>query len=553
MSDVRLFTVRPLSKQPRSDLRDSFRVYLSSSSLAFLKLRAGDICSLQPEHGPAKTAIAWMAAENLQSTVVQTSRTLQECYAIRVGEKISISRVDGSVEDIDSISLVECTDQDRFERYGSLSSVDRSHWAWSLELPLSKCEFVTPGLAFELELKGQRRCFKVASIRCLDRNARYTLSRFTGNSKVLIGDGVEDAEESPDTNLQVQFSGLGGMARQIDEINESLADFNLKQQGPAMPAFYEHSRGILLYGPKGTGKTALLRHIEAAGWRNTFSIGPSTFSRNANDGESKLRHAFKEAARSQPSVILIDQLEAIAPKRSSLESPSMASVLCESLDLVKDAHVLVVAATRHPNDVDDALRTPHRLAIEIELQVPTAKDRAEILRAIRGCSPEPNDGLLEIIAEKTHGYVGADLFALIQLVCRKARRRQMDGCGLMNGCDIRQSAQNGGQDTEEKVPLDIQEVDVLSALQEVRPTAMREVFLETPKVRWSDIGGQHEVKRDLQKAVERPLKVSIDSQSQQVSRLTGRLVPGTNEESQRKEQERNPALRATGLLQDAHS
>lgn len=513
MSDIRLFTVRPLSKQPRGDLKDSFRVYLSSSSLASLRLRAGDICTLHPPEGqPSKTAIAWTAAENLQNTVVQTSRTLQECYGIKVGEKISISRVEGSgsVEDIESISLVESTDPDRLSRYGQLAPADRVHWAWSLELSLSKCEFIAPGLGFELELKGQRRSFKAGNIRCVDRNAGHTLARFMENSKVLIGDELEEPEESQSRNLQVQISGLGGMARQIDEINESLADFNLKQQGPAMPDFYEHSRGILLYGPKGTGKTALLRHIEAAGWRNKFNIGPSTFSKNTTDGESRLRHAFKEAARCQPSVILIDQLESIAPKRTSLESPSMASVIIESLDLVKDAPVLVVGATRHPNDVDDGLRTPHRLAIEIELQVPTAKDRAEILRAIRGCSSEPNDGLLDVIAEKTHGYVGADLFALIQLVCRKARRR-MVGYDMPNGvCDLRHT-ESENQETE-KAPLEIQETDVVSALQEVRPTAMREVFLETPKVRWSDIGGQHDIKRCLQKAVERPLKVSLTSQ-----------------------------------------
>lgn len=510
MSDPRLFTVRPLSKQPRGDYKDSFRVYLSSSSLASLRLRAGDACNLQPSEGPSKTAIAWLAAENLQNTVVQSSRTLQECYAIKVGEKIAIERIEGYLEDIESVSLVECTDPDRIARYGDLHPVDQRHWAWSLELPLSKCEYVAVGLTFELELKGQRRSFKVADIRSLSRNANYTLFRFTENTKVLIGDDLGQVEGSQDTYLQMQPSGLGGMSRQIDEINESLADFNLKQQGPAMPSFYEHSRGILLYGPKGTGKTALLRHIEAAGWKNTFNVGASTLSKNVSDGESKLRKEFKEATRCQPSVILIDQLESIAPKRSTLESPSLGSVLSESLDLIKDAQVLVVAATRHPNDVDDALRTPHRLAIEIELQVPTAKDRVEILRAIRGSSSEPSDEFLDTIAEKTHGYVGADLFALIQLVCRKARRRQMLGCGLTNGVfSVRGVHQGKSDDTEEKAPLQIQETDVLSALQEVRPTAMREVFLETPKVRWSDIGGQHDIKRCLQKAVERPLKVRM--------------------------------------------
>lgn len=509
MSETRFFTVRPLSKQPRSDLKDSFRILLSSSSLAYLRLRAGDICQLNPIDGPPKTAIAWAAVENIQNTVVQTSRTLQECYAIKIGEKISINRVDGPPEEIESVSLVECSDPDRLERYGPLFYPDRAHWSWALEFPLLRCEYLTAGMAFELELKGQRRCFQVADIRVQNRNTSHTLFRCTQNTKVLIGDDLE-VQEDQNTYLQVQPSGLSGISRQIEDINESLADFTLRKRGPAMPPFYEHSRGILLYGPKGTGKTALLGHIEAAGWRKTFRIGTSTFGKNVNDGETKLRNTFREATYCQPSAIIIDQLEFIAPKRNSLDSPSSASVLSECLDFLKDAHVLVVAATRHPNDVDDALRTPHRLAIEIELQVPTAKDRLGILRAIRGPSLEPNDVLLEMIAEKTHGYVGADLFALLQLICRKARRRQMlQGCAINGYYDLPHVDRRNGQEGEVNVPLEIQETDVLLALQEVRPTAMREVLLETPKVRWSDIGGQHDIKRCLQKAVERPLKVSI--------------------------------------------
>ena len=512
MSDASLFTVRPFpSKQPRSDpKKDSFRIYLSHASLVALKLRAGDACSLRSSGGPSKTAIAWLAAEkNIQNTVVQTSADLQECYGIKVGDKVSVSAVDGPLEDTEFVSLVECTDAERLERHGALLEADRSHWTWALESPLAKCEYLAVGLEFKLELKGQQRRFKIANIQPLNRSTNITLFRFIDGTKVLIGDKVEEAGGDHGTYLQVHPSGLGGMSRQVTEINESLADFNLKQQGPAMPLYYEHSRGMLLHGPKGTGKTVLLRHIETAGWKRTFSVGTSTFSKSVGDPEAKLRNIFNEAIRCQPSVILIDQLEFIAPKRTSLDSPSLASALCEKLDNIKDALVLVVAATRHPNDVDDALRTPHRLAIEIELQVPTSQDRIEILRAIRGdVTTEPSNALMDMIAEKTHGYVGADLFALLQLVSRKARRRQMLECQSVNGHGDRPT---DDQASDDRTPLRIQETDVQSALQEVRPTAMREVFLETPKVRWSDIGGQHEIKRCLQKAVERPLKVSIDA------------------------------------------
>ncbi|GKZ27799.1 AAA+-type ATPase [Aspergillus brasiliensis] len=324
-----------------------------------------------------------------------------------------------------------------------------------------------------------------------------------------MGEDLRKPLERGTHNIQVRPTGLGGMNRQIEIINESLADFNPGRLNIVMPSFYEHSRGILLYGPKGTGKTALLEQIKTAGWRQTFHIGSSAFGRSIGDAESKLRNIFQEAMRCQPSAILIDQVEFIAPRRTSLDSQSLASVLCECVDATKNAFVLIVAATRHPNDVDDALRTPHRLATEIELHIPTAQDRAQILRAICGCpSPSLSDTLIDMIAEKTHGYVGADLFALLQLISRKARQRQtLESVPCFRDERIPTDNAVGGQSTQEPgTPIHIIDVDVLSALQETRPTAMREVFLETPKVRWSDIGGQHEIKRRLQKAVERPLK-----------------------------------------------
>lgn len=514
MSETRLFTVRPLSKQARSDFKDAFRVNLSSSSLAALKLRAGDACNLQPVEGRPKTAIAWTATENIQNTVVQASRTLQDCYGIKIGEKISINRVDHSLEATNTVFLQDCTDLDKLEKYGQLSDADKIHWTWGLELPLSRCELITAGLVFEMELRGQRRCFKVLNIRPREQNSTATLFQFNEDSNVVIGDDFKETSGGAPSSLQVRPFGLGGMSRQIDIINESLADFNMSPHWPVMPSFYQHSRGILIYGPKGTGKTALLHQIQAIAWRKTFTIGSATFNRNVSDGEARIRSIFQEAVRCQPSVVIIDQLESIAPRRTSLDSQSLVSVLCECLDMTKGALVLVAAGSRHPNDVDDALRTPHRLATEIELQVPTAQDRSEILGAIRGDSTQLSDKFIELIAEKTHGYVGADLFALIQLICRKARQQQMledEITEKFSDTSLKPTACHKEIDDEKEasVPLRIHESNIISALQETRPTAMREVFLETPKVRWSDIGGQHDIKKRLQKAVQRPLRVSL--------------------------------------------
>lgn len=511
MSEIRSFTARPLSNKSRGDFKDAFRIYLSSSSLAALRLRANDICSLTTAEGAPKTAIAWTAVENIQSTVVQTSRILQDCYGIKIGDKVAISKIDGVLEDIDSVTLVDCSDPEKIARHGPIAADERCHWEWTLEFELSKCEVLAVGLIFQLELKGQRRSFQVVNIYARNSTAIHrTIFRFTKGTKISIGTKTESLEEAP-SGIAVQSMGLGGLSRQIEDINETLSDFNLDPRKPIMPSFYEHSRGILLYGPKGTGKSALLQQIEKAGWTQVLKIGSSSLGRSISEGELKLRNTFQEAARSKPSVIVIDQLEFIAPKRTSIESQSLASVLCENLDAIRGASILVVAATRHPNNVDDALRTPHRLGTEIELQVPTAQDRAEILRAIRGpVSAGLSNELIEMLAEKTHGYVGADLFALLQLICRKARQRQVfeQGSTVPPPPQPTDSSHDNHGEMEASVDLEIREADILASLQEIRPTAMREVFLETPKVRWSDIGGQHDIKKRLQHAVERPLKVS---------------------------------------------
>ncbi|KGO36511.1 ATPase, AAA-type, core [Penicillium expansum] len=531
MSDARSFTARPLSKQQaRKDFKDAFRVYLSSSSLAALRLQTESICTLRQGDGPPQTAIAWYASENIQSTVMQISRTLQECYDIKIGEKVSITRAEGPLEDIDLVTLEDCSDLEKIAKHGSISESDRSHWEWALDEKLLRCGSLTTGLTFELELKGQPRSFRVVNIHSQNPRSSHTLFQFTEASKVSLGPVTERKEEKS-SGIAVQSTGLGGLSRQIDDINESLSDFNIDPRKPTMPSFYENSRGILLYGPKGTGKTSLLEQIEKAGWKQTFRVGMSTLGRNINEGEVKLRNIFQEAARSKPSVIIIDQLEFIAPKRTSIESQSLASVLCENLDAIRNTSILVVAATRHPNQVDDALRTPHRLGTEIEIQVPTAQDRAEILHAIRGpVSAGLTDELVELLAEKTHGYVGADLFALLQLVCRKARQRQL----LVQNSTARSATpidpyswqQGGPSDDESTISLEIQETDILLSLQEIRPTAMREVFLETPKVRWSDIGGQHDIKKRLQQAVERPLKYPQRMRRLNVNSKKGVLLYG---------------------------
>lgn len=508
MTDSRIFTLRPLPKPTRND--ESFRIYLSASSLAYLKLRPNDLCSLRLESGVEKTAIAWNAVGDVRNAVVQTSNILQECYGIKLGDKLTISKLNdepSSLNEIDTVQLEECTDPEKLSTAGLellSDKIEVSHWEWALEHTLKQWKTLSTSLTIEAVVKGQNRSFKVVAI-SNQSPTNHTISQFTDNSRVRIG-GNESSEERRSTLLKVVEDGLGGLSDQICQLNTLLVDFNLQTHGAQMPQYYKVNRGILIHGQKGTGKTSLLHRIEAAGWKRQFTIGTNVLSRNSGDGEAKLRKIFKEASQAQPSVIIIDQIDSIAPKRASPDILSLAHALCESIDALGTAKVLVVAATRHPNDVDDSLRTPNRLSVEVEVSIPTAAARKQILCAIRDGSSQPSDLLIDYIAEKTHGYVGADLFALLQTTCRIARDRQLaDG----NSADPEVSVNDEDQKDSSSEWLKINEGDIVAAMQEVRPTAMREVFLETPQVKWTDIGGQHALKRHLQKMVERPLKVRL--------------------------------------------
>lgn len=567
MAESKLFTVRPASKQARADHKDTFRVYLSPASLLQVKVRVGELCQLETYsiasngHGggavgaaagsKVKTAIAWSAAEKIHDNIIQTTKQMQELYGLRLGDKVSISPVTDPLADIETVRLEEVK---RSSSPGSssaassmaseLAAEERPHWEWALEYPLLKCEVVSLGLAFDVELKGVSRRFKVVHINAgsSSNDTANTIFKYTQQSKVTIGKADEvpgDADPASTGRLEVTPDGLGGLAPQLAVVNERLQDFNTQDQMIIMPSFYKSTGGILIYGAKGTGKSAMLAKIGEANWRRTFNVTSSITSRTGGDGAAVLRKIFSDALKYQPSLIKIDQLDFIAPKRSSTgpADVSLSPTLCEVLDSLQDSKVLVVACTRHPNDVDDCLRTPHRLGIEIELQIPTSKSRLEILQALRGSAAQPTNRVLETIAAKTHGYVGADLLSLLQLSCRKAKARMLSPVPPpppTNGTSTFRNRFYAGEyenesdgyfdeDDEEDGyyedhldlsndqprPLKIYEKDMLLAMEEVRPTAMREVFLETPSVRWSDIGGQGYIKDRLQKAVERPLKVRL--------------------------------------------
>ncbi|KAK2814214.1 hypothetical protein FQN49_008260, partial [Arthroderma sp. PD_2] len=249
MAESKLFTVRPASKQARTDYKDTFRVYLSAASLLQVKVRVGELCQLET-YAPAnsssshsngqgggevkKTAIAWTAAEKIHENIVQTSKQLQELYGLKLGDKVSISPASDPLADIETVRLEELrrnasTNQATAGRAAAspaardLSDEERPHWEWALEHPLSKCEVVSLGLVFDVELKGASRRLRVAHIDSGSSAATNTIFKFTERSRVVIGmtdAASDDAASAPTDRLEVMSTGLDGLSPQLAMVNE---------------------------------------------------------------------------------------------------------------------------------------------------------------------------------------------------------------------------------------------------------------------------------------------------------------------------------------------
>jgi len=299
---------------------------------------------------------------------------------------------------------------------------------------------------------------------------------------------------------RVTYEDIGGLKDEIQKIRE-MVELPLRHPELFERLGIEPPKGVLLYGPPGTGKTLLAKAV--ANETNATFIhisGPEIMSKFYGESEARLREKFQEAKEKAPSIIFIDEIDAIAPKRDEVTGEVERRVVSQLLTLMDGLEtrgkVIVIGATNRPNAIDPALRRPGRFDREIELKVPDKQGRLEILQIHTRNMPLAEDVDLEKIASQTHGFVGADLEYLAKEAAMKALKRVLPKINL----------------EDERIPAEVlNEIrvtmqDFLDALKEITPSAMREVYLETPDVKWSDIGGLEEVKTELREAVEWPLK-----------------------------------------------
>ena len=303
---------------------------------------------------------------------------------------------------------------------------------------------------------------------------------------------------------QVNYEDIGGLRNEIRKVREMI-ELPLRHPEIFEKLGVEAPKGILLYGPPGTGKTLLAKAVATESSAHFISIsGPEIMSKFYGESEARLREIFKEAKEKSPTIIFIDEIDSIAPKREEVTGEVERRVVSQLLSLMDGLEgrgkVIVIAATNRPNAIDPALRRPGRYDREIEIKVPDKIGRKEILLIHSRAMPLEEEGEeavdVDELASKTHGYVGADLEGLCKEAAMKTLRRLLP--------DMKFDEEKISPEVLDNVRI-IKE-DFSKALKEITPSAMREVYIETPDVDWDEIGGLNTIKKEIQEAVEWPLK-----------------------------------------------
>jgi transitional endoplasmic reticulum ATPase len=322
----------------------------------------------------------------------------------------------------------------------------------------------------------------------LDANTEYIIG--VASKSDVKGGGVP----------RITYEDIGGLKNEVQKVREMI-ELPLRHPEIFERIGIEAPKGVLLFGPPGTGKTLLAKAVANETNANFYSIGgPEIMSKFYGESEERLRETFKQAQENSPSIIFIDEIDSIAPKREEVSGDVEKRVVSQLLTLMDGIEsrgkLVVIGASNRPNALDPALRRPGRFDREIEIGIPDQEGRLEILQIHTRGMPLTDDVDLDDLSKITHGFVGADLESLSKEAAMRSLRRVLPEINM----------------EQTKIPIEvlnrikITNTDFQNALKEVHPSAMREVQIQRPNVKWDEIGGLEEVKEELSEAIEWPLK-----------------------------------------------
>ena len=439
-----------------------------------------------------------------KSTVAKIFRTLSE------DEGKEIVRIDGlvrrnagvSIGDKVDVRKVEVANASKVSMAPLLPAHKRVTFGEGIEA------FVKRGLSKRPLTKGDT--VVVPGIALMGGALPFVVVNTSPKGAVQIIDSTEvqvreePVEEGETVAQSITYEDIGGLKDELQRVHEMI-ELPLKHPELFQRLGIDPPKGVLLYGPPGTGKTLIAKAVASEAGASFYSIqGPEIMSKYYGDTEKALRDKFTEAEQSAPSIIFIDELDSIAPKRDEVQGEVERRLVAQMLTLMDGlsarGSVIVIGATNREDSIDPALRRPGRFDREIEIGVPDREGRKEVMQIhtrgmpIEGTEDERSK-LLEELAEITFGFVGADLAALAREAAMRALRRYLPEMDLDKPIATKILAK-----------MIVKREDFREALKDVEPSAMREVLVEIPKVTWEDVGGLDDAKLTLREAIEMPLK-----------------------------------------------
>lgn len=452
---------------------------LDGDSMKSLKIEVGDIIEIKGKRRTAAKCFPLYAADN-GNKMIRIDGITRNDLEINLGDKVEVKKIKTMPAHKIIITPI-----------GSGSEIDDGYLTEALEnIPLMRGDTIMVpyfggSLTFHvLEMVPQSEVVVVTNKTIFNINTGIALTHI------------------PLTT----YEDIGGLADPIKKIRETV-ELPLKHPEIFEKLGVESPKGILLYGIPGTGKTLLAKAVAAESEVHFISIsGPEIVGKYYGESEARLREIFKEARENSPTIIFIDEIDSIAPKREEVVGEVERRIVSQLLSLMDGLEargkVIVIAATNRPNSIDPALRRPGRFDREIEVKVPDKKGRKDILGIHTRNMPlvtdlnDPHYVNLDRIASISHGYVGADLEYLCKEAAMKCLRRVLPVLDM--------GEENISQKTLEKLIVNAD--DYNEAFREITPAGMREVRIESPNVSWDNIGGLSKIKHELQEAVEWPMK-----------------------------------------------
>ncbi len=506
-------------------------VRIDTKSMSELGIKEGDTVELEGQKVTTAIAIRAYPADAGLSLIRMDGITRRNA-GIGVGENIKVRKID--VKDAHRVVLAPATKGVRVMISPELMKRNL------LFRPLTKGDILDPSPVVKRRESRARSPFDDIfssfgididsfedSFTPMPSNVKFVVISTNPDGPVKVTEATELEINPEATDVEqksvptITYEDIGGLRDAVEKIRE-MVELPLRHPELFRRVGIDPPRGVLLYGPPGTGKTLLAKAVANESGASFFSIaGPELMSKWYGGSEENLRKVFEEAEKQAPSIIFIDEIDSLAPKREQVTGEVERRVVSQLLTLMDGlksrGKVIVIAATNRPNAIDEALRRGGRFDREVEIGVPDTVGRKEVLEIHTKNMPLANDVSIGELANKTYGFVGADLEGLAKEAAMSALRRNLPNISWKKAEQLPQEVLEN---------LRVTKKDFENALKMVEPSAMREVMIEIPNVKWEDVGGLENVKEKLKEMVEWPLKNPKSFERIGISPPTGIILYG---------------------------